>query len=64
MESKTVRLMTVSDVIDRLNLHDRPNPEGAIRWMIRTGKLNPVRLGRGIVRFRPEDIEALIDQAG
>ena len=54
------RLLTEVELVDALGLHDRPNPRGAIRWLLRTKQLAVVRIGRGILRFRPADVEAFI----
>ena len=54
------RLLTEDELIDALGLHDRPNPRGAVRWLLRTKQLACVRIGRGIIRFRPGDVEAFI----
>lgn len=56
------RLLTENEAIDALGLTDRRNPRGALRWLIRVKKLGCVRLGRGILRFRPDDIARLIEQ--
>ncbi len=56
------KLLTETEAIDALGLADRPNPPGALRWLIRTKKLGCVRLGRGILRFRPSDLDRLINQ--
>jgi len=56
------RLLTETELIDMLGLHDRPNPAGAVRWLIRTKRLPFVRIARGILRFRPDDVQAFIDQ--
>jgi hypothetical protein len=54
------RLLTETELVDALGLHDRPNPRGAVRWLLRTKQLACVRIGRGIIRFRPADVEAFI----
>ena len=56
------KLLTESEAIAALGLTDRPKPGGALRWLIRTRKLGCVRLGRGIIRFRPADIAACIER--
>ena len=56
------RLLTESEAIEALGLIDRPNPGGALRWLLRTKRLGCVRLGR-ILRFRPADIRACIERA-
>ena len=55
------RLLTEDEAIDALGLHDRPNPKGALRWLVRVGNLGCVRVARGILRFRPVDIAAFIE---
>ena len=45
----------------RGRLGGRPNPCGALRWLMRMRKLAYVRLARGIYGFRREDLAALID---
>lgn len=54
------RLLTKDELVDALGLHDRPNSRGAVRWLLRTKQLAVVRIGRGILRFRPPDVEAFI----
>jgi hypothetical protein len=54
------RLLSESELIDALGLHDRPNPGGAVRWLLRTKQIGCVRIGRGIIRFRPADVDAFI----
>lgn len=56
------KLLTEAETIEALGLGDRPNPGGAIRWLIRVKKLGCVRLGRGILRFRPQDIGDFINR--
>lgn len=56
------QLLTEGQAIDALGLTDRPNPKGALRWLIRTKRLGCVRLGR-ILRFRPADISECIERA-
>ena len=55
------RLLTEQEVIEALALQDRPNPSGSIRWLVRTKRLPCVRIARGIIRFRPSDVRAMID---
>jgi len=54
------RLLSEDEAIEILNLADRPNPKGALRWLMRTGRVAFVRLARGIVGFRRADLEACI----
>jgi hypothetical protein len=54
-------LLSEAETIDRLGLHDRPNPTSALRWLTRTRRLPFVRIGRGIVRFRPADVQDFIE---
>lgn len=55
------RLLTEEEVIQLLGLQNRPNPRGALLWLIRMKRLHPVRLGRGINSFKAEDIGRFID---
>ena len=54
-------LWSENQAIEALGLSDRPNPSGALRWLIRTKKLGCVRLGR-ILRFKPTDIHQFVDR--
>ena len=56
------RLRSEDEAITFLGLAGRPNPKGALRWLIRVGKLGYVRLGRGIYGFRQADLDAFIDR--
>ncbi|MDM8008615.1 MAG: hypothetical protein QUV05_20950 [Phycisphaerae bacterium] len=55
-------LLTEQDAIEALGLADRKNPTGALRWLIRNKRLGCVRVARGIVRFRPCDIQDFIER--
>lgn len=55
------QLLTEQQAIDLLALNDRPNPQGALRWLIRTNKLGCVRLGR-ILCFKPSDIRDFVER--
>ena len=55
------RLLSKDEAIEILNLRDRPNPKGALKWLMRTGRVAYVKLGRGIYGFRRGDLEACID---
>ena len=57
----TERLLSMDEAIDRLGLRSRPNPEGALRWLMRTRRLSYVKLARGVYVFRPSDLEAFIE---
>lgn len=57
------RLLTREEVIRVLGLESHPNPHNAIRWMIRTRKLKPTPIMRGVMRFHPDDVQATIDAA-
>lgn len=57
------RLLTEAEAVEALGLSDRPNPAGALRWLIRVGKLKRIELGRGIISFRPADIAACIERS-
>ena len=61
--SDPVTLLTETETIERLALGDRKNPVGALRWLVRTKKLKAVRIGRGILRYHPDDVQAFIDNA-
>lgn len=56
-----VPLLSEAQAIDVLGLHDRPSPSGALRWLIRTKKLPCVKLGRGILRFKSEDVAEFVE---
>ena len=56
------KLLTEDEAIDALGLGVRPNPLGALKWIVRTKKLSVVRIGRGIMRFRPQDISDFIER--
>ncbi|HUU10206.1 MAG TPA: hypothetical protein VM431_06655 [Phycisphaerae bacterium] len=55
------RLLSEREAIEVLGLGERPNPQSALRWLMRTRKLAYVRLARGIYGFRREDLAAFID---
>jgi len=55
-------LLTEQETIERLGLADRPNPISSLRWLVRTKKLGCVRVACGILRFRPADVQALIER--
>ncbi len=54
------RLLSEEEAIEHLGLHARPNPRGALRWLMRVRKLSYVRLAKGIYAFRLADLEAFI----
>lgn len=56
------KLLTEAEAVDALGLGVRPNPAAALRWLIRVHKLPVVRLGRGILRFKPNDLAAFIER--
>lgn len=56
------RLVSEPEAIDFLGLGDRPNPKGALRWLMRTRKLAHVKLARGIVGFRRDDLAAFVER--
>ncbi len=56
------KLLTEDEAIDALGLGVRPNPLGALKWLIRRKKLSVVRIGRGIMRFRVEDISEFVER--
>lgn len=53
-------LLTEQEAIEALGLADRPNPRGALRWLLRTKQLAHVRLGRGVLGFRKADIAQFV----
>jgi len=55
-------LLSEAQTIEALGLSDRPNPAGALRWLVRRKKLPVVRIGKGILRFKPSDVARLIDE--
>lgn len=55
-------LLSEAQTIEALGLSDRPSPAGALRWLVRRKKLPVVRIGRGILRFRPSDVAKFIDE--
>jgi len=55
------RLLSEEEAIDFLGLRGRPNPQGALRWLMRTRKVAYVRLGRGIIGFKRADLVAFAD---
>ncbi len=55
------RLMSEQEAIDFLGLGERPNPKGALRWLMRTRKLAYVKLARGIYGFRRGDLGAFVE---
>ena len=55
-------LLSANEVIGILGLEHRPNPPGALRWLMRTGKLAYIRLGKGIYGYREEDVQACIER--
>lgn len=55
------RLLSEEEVIDVLGLRQRPNPGGALRWLIRVGRLAVVRLGKGVNAFKRQDVAACIE---
>ena len=56
------KLLTEDEAIDALGLGARPNPLGALKWLVRTKRLSVVRIGRGIMRFRPQDIADFVER--
>ena len=55
------RLIPENEAIEMLGLNERPNPKGSLRWLMRTRRLAFVKLARGIVGFRPSDIQDFVD---
>lgn len=56
------RLYSIEEAIDYLALGGRPNPEGALRWLMRTRGLGYVKLARGIYGFRRQDLDEFISK--
>ena len=57
------RLISEKKAVEILALSDRPNPKGALRWLMRTRRLPYVRLARGVIGFRPDDIQDYINSS-
>lgn len=57
-------LLTELQAIERLGLVDRPNPVGAIKWLVRCKRLRCVKVGRGIRRYHPDEVTKFIDTHG
>ena len=55
------RLLSEAEAASFLGLTDRPNPTGALRWLMRTRKVAYVRLARGMYGFRRADLMSFID---
>ena len=56
------KLLTEDEAIDALGLGVRRNPLGALKWLVRTKRLSVVKIGRGIMRFRPQDISDFVER--
>ncbi len=56
------RLLSEAQTIEALGLGDRPNPKGALRWLVRGKRLPAVRIGKGILRFKPSDVARFIEE--
>ena len=54
------RLLLEDEAIEILGLAGRPNPRGALRWLMRTRKIAYIRLARGMYGFRRGDLVAFI----
>jgi hypothetical protein len=59
--SSNDKLLTPEEAVDFLNLHDRPNPIGALDWICRTKGLTYITLGKGIRRFKLADLLCFVD---
>ena len=59
---KFERLLTADEVIEALALTQKRNPRDALRWMMKTRQIAHVRVTRGAVGFRPEDVTAFIEK--
>ncbi len=57
------RLLSEDEAIEALGLNARPKPRSSLRWLMRSGRLAYVRLGKGIYGFRKADILAFIEKA-
>jgi len=57
------RLLSEDEAVEYLALGTRRNPKGSLRWLMRTGRVAYVRLGRGIHGFRQRDLDACIASA-
>jgi len=55
------RLLSEQQAIDYLGLAERPNPQGALRWLMRTRKVAYVKLAKGIYAFRQADLDAFVE---
>ena len=55
-------LLTEDEAIAVLGLHARRNPRGSLRWLMRTKKLDYVRLAKGIYGYQREDLAACIQR--
>jgi hypothetical protein len=53
-------LLGENEAIGILGLAGRPNPKGALRWLMRTRRLAYLRLARGMYGFRRDDLAAFI----
>jgi excisionase family DNA binding protein len=51
-------LLTTRDVCDRLRVHR----DSLRRWEA-AGRIRPIRIAPHTVRYRPEDVERLLDEA-
>jgi hypothetical protein len=54
------RLLPESEAVEYLGLGDRPNPQGALRWLMRKRDLTYVRLAKSIYCFRRSDLDAYV----
>lgn len=57
------QLLTETAAIEMLGLHDLENPKASIRWLVRKKKLSAVRIGRGILRYDPDELSRFINQS-
>ena len=55
------RLISEKEAVEMLALNDRPNPKGTLRWLMRARRLAYVKLARGVIGFRPSDIQDYIN---
>ena len=57
------RLISEKKAVEMLALNDRPNPKGTLRWLMRARRLAYVKLARGVIGFRPDDIQDYINSS-
>lgn len=55
-------LVSEPDAIRILGLQHAPNPKGAIRWLVRTKRLAPVRINKCTFSYHREDLYRFINR--